>query len=191
MLVIGVPAAAGGVNQTFVANARTGAWCRFTGWDVRCGAVSSDYLFFGGSDGIVYRGYNGGTDAGDQYTGTYIPKAQGDADGRLKLANKAEILARVVNSFTVTAKGFADHNTTEITAPDPLHEPSGPTWGTSVWGAFVWGGATARVTKSRWKTIRAKGYAIAPGFSVTSNQDSAPVFEIISARIRYESGAPM
>jgi hypothetical protein len=191
MLLVGVPAAAGGTPQAFIANARTGAWSRFTGWDVRCGTVSNDRLYFGSDDGAVYRAYSGGTDDGVQYSGVYIPKAQGGNDGLLKIASRIAVSARSGRAFELTARAFGDYAVGEITAPAPLGAGDGTRWGSIVWGAFVWGGGTARQVKTVWKAVGARGYALAPGFSVTSSQTSDPVFEIVSTQILFEIGSPL
>lgn len=54
-------------SEQFVRNTNNGAWCKFTGWDVRCLTVHADKLYFGTSDGKVKQ-----ADVGQDDDGEYI-----------------------------------------------------------------------------------------------------------------------
>lgn len=184
-LVIGVPGA-GGV--AFVANARTGAWCRYTGWDVRCGSVAEDQLYFGTSNGRVMSAETGGSDNGVQYTGFYVPKFTDAGAPGVKVANEAGVTIRTNCTPTIKIVGMADYQVSAVSAPVPVSFTSGNVWGTGVWGAFVWGGVDQTKTYTLWETINdASGYSIAPALLVTANQTVKPLFEILATRIRYEA----
>src|SRR3546814_13466317 len=51
----------------------TGAWARFTGWDVRCMEVFEGRLLFGSPNGGVFLANETGSDDGQPYTGAAIP----------------------------------------------------------------------------------------------------------------------
>lgn len=182
MLLIGVPEA----NATaFVANARTGAWCRFTGWDVRCGVVSNEILFFGTNAGEVMQAEDGGNDNGVQYTGIYVPKFV--AKGGRMVANHAGLTFRAGGTPVVKMVGHSDYKVTSVSAPSAMGSTDGDVWGTGVWGTFIWGGDASSENYTVWKAIRAEGYSIAPGVYVTSNQSTAPIFDLYATRVRYEA----
>ena len=183
LLMIGVPGSAG---IAYVANARTGAWCRYTGWDVRCGAVASDRLFFGTNDGRVMRGQTGGTDDGVAYTGYYVPKFTEAGGSTVKVANFAGITAKATDRPTFGMACFSNYEIGTYPTTTPLAAESGDVWGTGVWGTFVWGTGAAENAYTLWKGVRAVGYSLAPALVVTSNQSSTPAFELLATRLRFE-----
>lgn len=183
LLLIGIP---GSVGVSYVANARTGAWCRYTGWDVRCGAVASDRLYFGTSGGKVMLGQSGGNDDGIAYSGTYIPKFTDGGNHAYKVANHAGLTVKATETPTFRMAAFANYAIGELPTPTPLSAETGDVWGTGVWGTFIWGAGAAEYAFTVWKTVRASGFALAPAVIVMSNQDSVPAFEILATRLRYE-----
>ena len=183
LLLIGV-AGQGGV--AYVANARTGAWCRYTGWDVRCGAVANDRLFFGSNAGKVMRGQNGGNDDGAAYTGRYVPKFTEAGVRQPKVANHAGVTVKASESPIFRMTCFQNYEIGTYPNASPLGVESGDVWGTGVWGTFVWGSGTAEYAYTVWKGVRAAGYSLAPVVVVTSNQSSPPAFEILATRLRFE-----
>jgi hypothetical protein len=54
MVLLNVPVVEGDTQHQYVMNTVTGAWCRFTGWNVNCMTVFQDNLYLGGNDGSIY-----------------------------------------------------------------------------------------------------------------------------------------
>lgn len=183
LLLIGVPGTGG---LAYVANARTGAWCRYTGWDVRCGAVANDRLYFGTNAGKVMRGQTGGTDDGASFTGYYVPKFTEARVSQPKIANHAGVTVRAYANPNFRAACFADYQIGDYPVPTPLTSESGDVWGTGVWGEFVWGTGEAQMTYTVWKMVRAGGNSLAPAIIAMSNQTGTPAFEILATRLRFE-----
>lgn len=187
LLLVGTPETGdAGVPISFAANARTGAWSRITGWDVRCGAVYDDSLYFGTSDGIVYQADTGGTDGGVAYSAAYVPKFQDD--DKLRSAQSAQVMYRAARSANVNLFAHADYQVDPMENPTPITVSSGDVWGTGVWGTFVWGTSDPIYTFDEWQFVRASGYSLAPGMTVTSNQTQKVEFELLATRLRVESG---
>lgn len=186
LLLVGTPARATGKNVSFAANARTGAWCRVTGWDVRCSAVSNDVLYFADNAGVVYKADSGGTDNGIAYTGAYVPKfAPG---GELRSAQATQITYRARERLTFDMYAHADYQVDDMPAPTTATAQTADVWGTGVWGEFVWGGAEPSFTYVEWQATYANGYSLSPGLVITSNQTGRIDFEILSMQLRYELG---
>jgi hypothetical protein len=183
LLMIGVPGE-GGI--AYVANARTGAWCRYTGWDVRCGAVASDRLFFGTNAGKVMRGQSGGNDDGAAYTGYYVPKFTEAGASQVKVANFAGVTVKAAETPNFGMSCFSNYEVGSYPTVTPLGAESGDVWGSGVWGTFVWGTGAAERAFTLWKGVRAVGYSLAPALVVTSSQASLPAFEILATRLRFE-----
>jgi hypothetical protein len=76
MVVVNLPQTTSSPNTQFIGNGRTGAWCRYVGWDAQCfevGGSNLDQLLYGTSDGRVMQGESGGFDDGKPYTMTIFP----------------------------------------------------------------------------------------------------------------------
>lgn len=188
LLMIGVPGSGGVV---YVANARTGAWCRYTGWDVRCGAVSADLLFFGTNGGKVMQGQSGGNDDGVSYTGIYVPKFTEGGTSRVKVANHAGLTVKSTERPNFRMACFANYGIGTYPSATALASETGDVWGTGVWGTFVWGSGAAEFPFTEWKTVRASGYSLAPVVVAMSNQNTVPAFEILATRLRFEIAAAL
>lgn len=186
LLLIGTPAKVNGANVSFVANARTGAWGRITGWDVRCADVSGDVLYFGNDAGQVMIADSGGSDDGVAFIGTYVAKFSGSDNFRDAVSAGLTYRADEELLFNLYAHG--DYRVSEMTAPQAAITKTGDVWGTGVWGTFVWGSTSVSTTFTQWQTVRAHGYALAPAVVITSNQTTAVNFEILSTRLRSEVG---
>lgn len=94
-LLISAPRA-NGISRCFVMNTETGAWCRYTGWDVQCAAVFAHGFYFGRVDGRVMEAENGGQDYDENggpigYAGVYVPKFQGLSRPRRKHARFGKV----------------------------------------------------------------------------------------------------
>lgn len=190
LLLIGTEATATGGNVSFVLNPRTKAWSRYIGWDVICGAVSEDNLYFAEEDGLVYQGEVTGSDAGTAYQAHYVPMFSTCDVPNIKHVQQVNAVFRGSVSVNWGANVNAD-----FTVPDPspnlaLPEPStAALWGSFTWGSFTWGGGSRRETTSTWKNVRGKGFAVAPSILLTSNSTAAPEVEVMATQIRYEVGS--
>lgn len=188
LLMIGVP----GGSTAYIANARTGAWAKYVGWDVRCGTVANDRLYFGTNAGKVMRGQNGGSDDGVAYVGKYVPKFSTGGGNGMKVANHAGLTVKAASRPDFRMAAFSDYEIGEYPTSTALTSEGGDVWGTGVWGTFVWGsGGTPEYAFTEWKTVRASGYSIAPVVVVTANQTTVPAFEILATRVRLEDAAAL
>lgn len=186
LLLVGTPGKANNQNVSFVANTRTGAWGRITGWDVRCSGIFGDELYFGCDDGKVYKADTGGTDAGLSFTGVYVPKFS--YAPQLRSANAVQVIYKAPVSMDVDLDAWADYEVGDMGNPATTSTPATATWGAGVWGTFVWGGEDNSTTFTEWQSAYADGYALAPSLTLTVNQTSSVDFEILSMQVRYEVG---
>lgn len=63
MGIFNIPTSTSEKHQ-YVVNTNTGAWCRFTGMNANCWALLGDDLYYGGTDGVVYKADTGTDDNG-------------------------------------------------------------------------------------------------------------------------------
>ena len=99
MLVVGVPANSSQSKYNFAVNTGTGAWTRFTGWDIRCLIVYKDSLYFGTSSGTIVQGDVTGSDQGEPYSAVVIPKMSTFGAPTEKVALHCRMVARANNEF--------------------------------------------------------------------------------------------
>lgn len=192
MLVVGIPSAGSQSKLAYVSNTKTGAWCRFTGWDIRVLHIYSNRLFFGTRDGYIVEGEVTGADMGAPYSAVVVPKFQDFGDASEKATLHARIIARANNAFTPQLFANADYQTA---VPTPLAADSDEdtnTWDSGVWGTSVWGAATdTKARVSEWQGVGAVGQALSPGLQVTTGRTTTPDAELIALHIVYEAGGLM
>lgn len=186
ILLVGTPATRNGVAVSFVANARTGAWCRILGWDVRCSAVYNDELYFADANGSIFKADTGGSDNGAAYSGYYVPKMQDT--GTQSGATAAQIMYKAPSALTFNLYAHSDYQVDDMPVPVPSTTEGGAAWGTFVWGTDVWGGSSGIYTFEEWQSVRASGYSVAPGVTITSNQSEMIDVAILMTRLRVEKG---
>ena len=192
LFIIGVPSTTG-KTTSLVSNTLTGAWARVLGWDVQAVRVFDNRLYFADSTGKIFRADFGGTDNGEGYTGVYVPKFQdwGTADSKFALHARAMWLSDVSAPVRLTAYTNYVANTTPP-APRPLPENLSGKWGTAgqKWGGGKkWGATSAVISGSDWQAVTGSGFALAPGLVVYCERTATPVFELMSAHLRYEVGS--
>lgn len=191
LFIIGVPSTTG-QPTCLVANTRSGAWSRIKGWDAQAVRVFNDRLYFGNTDGKVYQADVGGTDAGDEYIGVYVPKFQeyGTPDWKSAMHARAQWRSDVQASVRLVA--YSNYIANALPSlPPPMPANASGTWGTvgQKWGGGTkWGAVEPVVAGTEWQSVTGGGYALAPGLVVVSNRTTKPAFELISTHLRFETG---
>jgi hypothetical protein len=186
--LIGVPSASG-VPVTLVANTRTGAWGRVTGWDTQCLALFDDRMFFGTAAGTVLEADVGGSDQGIEYVGRWVPKFQEMNTTDDKFALHARATWRGISRENVRLTCFQNYAIGTFPASVANTENSLTKWGAAVkWGARKWGGSASLISGSDWQSVSGMGYSLSPALVVACNKDSTPVFELAGLQLRYETG---
>ncbi len=187
MLIIGTPSIDGDKKVAFVANARTGAWCRFTGWDVQDTAIFGDDLYFCSEDTFVYKAEVTGADNGMEYAATWCPRfAEGGP--QQKFAVHARLRGRANEEYLAGLAAFADYQVDTIDSTPTSNEEGPDVWGTGLWGTMVWGGAEYKLYVSEWATVTASGTALAPAVRVASNRLTEPTLEFVALDLVYQEG---
>lgn len=155
--------------EAFVVNLRTGAWCRFTGWDMRSLVVFADRLFFGVTAGIVNEGLTSGYDGELPYTGVYVPLFEDlGSPASKKISRLARATFRARPDGLVQLGMHVDFVVDLQTAPDSSPIQIRNEWGSAIWGSATWGEGSDLETIESWQSVSAAGYAIAPSLQVTS-----------------------
>lgn len=177
----------GDLPEVFAANARTGAWGRFTGWDVRCLCAFNGACFFGSTGGRVIQAYETGLDGDLPYTGTYVPLFQDMGDpASLKIARMVRHTMRAPVDIHQTATCQFDFDLGLPPAPmsSPMWESN--RWNVGLWDESIWDVPANATTNQKWLAVGGAGYAAAPSLQVTSGSVAPLDAEIVRTELVYE-----
>jgi len=188
-VAIALPTLSGQVPTWLVANARTGRWGRYTGWDAGCLEVFNGGLYFGSPNGKVYEANAGGSDDGLPYVGVWVPTF----DQLNKPGNKTVHMARpVLRSRADVNERVSVHSDFSVRLPPSPSvagvEPSG-VWGTAVWGVDIWGGAESEpIIDQKWRNVSGEGETISIAIQVTSSTVAPVDVEFIRTDVTFTTG---
>jgi hypothetical protein len=188
MGIVNLPKSNAGDRTQFIANARTGAWARYQGWDANCFAVYNNNLYYGTSDGRVMQAETGGQDDGGNYTMTIFPSYNS-----LKAAASRKFVKmvrpRVQASFPITpqitVKIDYDTTTPNVPSANPITS-AGAVWDTAKWDIDVWPSELS--DQSTWIAAQALGMVVSPVFQLTLSTSQNPDIRLTATEMLYELG---
>lgn len=176
----------------FVANAVTGAWCRFTGWHVLSMCVFEGQLYFGSTEGRVFAANVSGSDNGQTYTGTYVPLFEDMGEpASQKIGQQARISIRSAIPIVEQVFMLSDYSQ-EVPSPPAATIPQGGVaiWGdpATEWGTAEWASEYNNLGKvqENWRSIGGMGWTVTPGFQATSGSTQPLDIEIVRMDLTYE-----
>jgi hypothetical protein len=179
-------------EQCLVANLETGAWCKFTGWDVRCLALYQDFAYFGTNDGYVYKMEVGGNDDGDPYTMTIVGQFDHfKSPGVSKTVQQARAIWLSTTSIGAKVSASTDYNIVLPTAPNSIADYTVDQWDVGKWDEAQWDSASENVQAlpTKWESVGKTGFAFAPQFQVTVGITPKPRIELVAIDMTYTPGA--
>lgn len=186
MALVSPPAGGSSVPIVFASNTNTGKWATFTAWDARSLGVFNNNLYFGTSDGDVVRGWVGGSDDGNAYTGKVMPLFSDlGAPANIKIAKMARAVIRSKYDVNARLSGRADFNQTLPPAPALAADPSGDEWDIGLWDEALWDATSASLIKSQWVPIGAYGDDLTVGLQISSGYAIPSDAELIRIDMTY------
>lgn len=188
--VVIIPASVSQDKDTLIVNTKTGAWARFTGWNVTCAAEFNGELYFGTTDGYVCIGDKSGTDQGEPYYATYVGLDEDLGNpAQEKFCRMIRVTFRHASDFNPTISVSSNYletlQTFEAAAPDTT---TTPLWDVALWDVGVWDGTLTQTITANWQSVAGSGYVLAPVVQMTISSTLAPAVEIISTDLLYEGG---
>lgn len=168
MILLNVPIAIG-LQEQYVMNSTTRAWCQFTGWFASCMEVFNGELYYGLTN-AVNKAWTGTSDNGANIEGEYVGAFDyfGTRDG----LKHVKMIRPVIGWDSNPAEFFlgvdADFIVTTPTGAVAFTPGAAGLWDAGQWDAAIWGG-TAALNKN-WYTAFALGYALAPHLIIRSSQ---------------------
>jgi hypothetical protein len=168
LVIVNVPLVEGGTAHQFVANVRTGGWCRFTGLDAACWSPFGTRMFFGGIDGTVYEyAETLFTDAGRPIVGIYLSPFLEFRTPGYKQFQMAKPRFTAPEGFIPTIQLKIEYDKGSVPVENAVPASQGPKWGQGKWGVSKWG--SPQVSTAVWQSVGGIATAAAVGFGVSSS----------------------
>lgn len=187
MVCVSPPTSGDSQPVLFVANARSGAWARFTNWHAKAMEVFKGQLYFGGPEGKVYAANVSGLDDGITFTGVYLPLFEDlGSSASLKIGELGWVAIRAKAKVNAKVTLRTDFDLSVPSPPDSSVAGTGNEWGVAIWGQSIWGAQVANVISQDWQSISGSGYAIALAVQVTSGSVVPTDAELIRSGITYQ-----
>lgn len=190
LMIVAMPSYSSLPKRCYVANIRTGAWCRYTGWDTHCLGLYQDRLFFGTGTGTIVEAETGGTDQGAPYTAAYVGLYEAcGAQGLPKVVSLIRPVYLASQPIGDKASVCFDYVSTLPSAPNAAAIiPGANTWDSGLWGTAVWSDAATPAVQKNWGAATGEGDAIAPAIQVTIGQAGVPDIVLVQTDIQFQIG---
>lgn len=175
----------------FVKNLQTGAWSKYTGWDMRCMTIHNDQMYFGCNDGTVRTAEITGYDNGVPYT-CQVAFAWNHLGsfGTVKtvLQAKAEFLTSY--PFAVKMVDFTEYNIVFPSPPNVMPDPTpASVWDIGLWDQAVWDAGSVQVPKTtRWESIGVTGTVHSIGLQIPVGSSNTPDATLLSLIVTVQQG---
>ena len=187
MVVVAPPFSSTDAPFVYVANARTGAWAKFTNWNAKCLIEFNGRAFFGSNNGYVIEANVTGTDLDTPYTGSYVPLFNDLGALGMKVTGMARAVLRGPVAVADSVSVQTDFNISLPSPPAATTVMADNKWGTAIWGQSVWSGTAESKTYQQWRSAPANGYAVSPSLQVTSGSSTPLDVEIIRMDVTFEN----
>lgn len=170
-----------------VANANTGAWCEYTGWNAKSMVNFNGRFFFGSAGGRVIEGNVSGADLGLPYTADCLSLFDDlKSPGSRKVAKVARIVKRGTYDAPERVSAQFDYIETLPPPPDAPVIPADSTWDNAIWDEAIWNASRGSVNTARWQSVGGSGHVVAMGVQVTSGGSVPLDIEILRSDLTIE-----
>ncbi|MEL6758229.1 MAG: hypothetical protein AAFP81_17490 [Pseudomonadota bacterium] len=171
----------------FSANLETGGWGTLTGWDMHCGVVAGDQLYFGNGSGQILQGDVGGNDNGSLYTCKYA--------GPFASRNSAYKVVSLMKAFFKASKGFiaqlsvsSDYQTSFPAAPGSPSDATVDEWDSGLWDTAIWDASIGGNVSTRWRSVVGQGDVLSPQIQMSFGVNFKPDVELIKTQMEGHQG---
>lgn len=189
MSVIALPTVAGQRAEMLIANAITGAWALYTGWDGTCLTVFQERMFFGSQNGKIIEAEVSGADQGAPYVATCVPLFDDfGSSATPKVASMARAVMLSPYALKERLSAQFDYAINLPSPPDAASLGTLSVWGSGVWGTSIWGDAAAKKPLQNWRSVSGSGYAMAPALQITSGSVPPPAVDLVRIEVLEDGG---
>jgi hypothetical protein len=188
MVVVAPPTPPGRMPMLLVANSMSGAWCRFTAWNVTAPLAFNGALMFGSADGRVRRGWVTGADEGQTYVGRCLPLFDSlGAPGSRKIAKAARATLRSAAPLREHVSAHFGFHTEFPPAPSPQPVSGESLWNAGLWDQAVWDADRSTYYSAVWRSVGGSGGDVSVGVQVSSGSLAPVDAELVRIDLLYET----
>lgn len=181
LLVLNVPIVENETSVQFVMNANTGAWCRFTGFNAGVWSLKGTELFFGGTDGTVYK-YEGNDDDGEPIDGTSVSAFTDFGSPMTKCFKRIRPQFFGPSGYRPSIALRLDYSEDFIVYNAASFVAGGTAWDEGDWDTSPW--ASPSQSSALWQGITGEGFTA----SIVVRLSSTEPITYNGAKILYETG---
>lgn len=182
--VFNIPTQDGVQSHQYVMNTVTGAWCKFTGMNAITWGLYNEEIYFGGTDGVVYKADTGTADNSGSVAFD-IKTAYNYFGDRTKVKQFTLGMPVIVTNSNITFDFDidTDYENTTPSSQVSITNNSGADWDVDEWDVGEWGEEYVRVRE--WYSLHGVGRAGAVMLKGTFLNAS---FELSAIQISYVPG---
>ena len=159
MLLLNVPVQTGDLQEQYVMNTITGAWCDFQALDANCWELFNDDLYFGGNT-FVGKAWDTQSDNGDAIEFNALQAFSKLGSEYEKQATMMRPTLLTNGSPTIQGAINLDFDTSEPSSALATLAPSGALWDTGTWDTALW--AETLSLSRLWQGAAGVGKWLAP-----------------------------
>lgn len=181
-VLVNVPLRERSTQHQYVMNTRTGAWCRFTGFNAGCWTLWGDQLFFGDNAGNVYR-------YGAESATPTVAIMQSAYSTFGTPLNKRFTLAR---PRFIAPPGYApqlmiqtDYDTREPPIAAVTLVDDSAQWDVAAWDETYW--AADSVPILPWQTVEGAGFSASLALAIATRE----IVTLNGLDLAFEPGGPL
>ncbi len=173
--ILNVPVVEGDIQEQYVMNTLSGAWCRFTGQNANCWELYNDDIFYGGNNGVVNQGDQGSTD--DNAVIAYDMELAFNYFGSHGTLKRWTMCRPLLTTDQTVSPSVALNVDFQQNAP--LTVASTPATQSALWDQALWDNAlwaSGLITQSNWITVPGIGYCASIRMAINigpQNQNAA------------------
>ena len=188
--IVGFPPDGNNIKACLGLNLQTGAWCRMTGWDIRCAVELDGELYFGTSTGKCYRAEAFGSDNGSTYQCLYVGAFEHlEGPTQEKVAHMTRATWRTSTAFNYKINYAFNYGYTPASYPSVASDNITDFWDVGEWDSALWDGSGVQSISTEWRSVNGHGFVVAPVVQVTLGSTSVADVEFIAADLLYEKGS--
>lgn len=189
LALIAIPATTGQADENLVVNLQTGAWAKWTGWQVSCSIEFEGAAYIGTADGEVFLADTSGSDNGELYFCTYVGlhEAMGAGPSE-KNVGMARATFRYSSPFAARISVAMDYRKELASFPSAAADNATDVWDTGTWDVAVFDAGSAQQITTGWISCHGSGFMLAPIVQITSGTTATPKVELFSVDVTYETG---
>lgn len=185
--ILNVPITENGTAYQLVMNTLTGAWCRFTGWNMNCFAVFKDVLYAGSNVGVVYKMWTGSIDGSTQIDAT--GQCAYSYFGMHGLTKRYTALQPLITTDQTIVPQFGI--STDFRDNATLATPSAVSTASALYDAAIWDTDVYAIegrSAADWTTISGIGQCASLHFRQSTSSTGAITVQFNGYNITFEVG---